>query len=122
MAESAATGAFEAVNARAPLVPRPGGLVVAVGGRGNHCRVDQRAYLDGDRLGFKLARHLIEQPLVEIMQEQLSPEAHEGGALRSGLMSSLYVRQIVPDAQQQGLEQGQRRPTRLAFVGGVDVN
>ena len=54
--------------------------------RSDYRCIHQRAFLDGDRLGFELACDLIEQDLVEPAPHQFPPEPHEGGALRRGLV------------------------------------
>ena len=72
----------------APFVSGPGGLRIPMAGRSDYGCIHQRAFLDGDRLGFQLACDLIEQDLVEPAPHQFPPEPYEGGALRCGLVSS----------------------------------
>jgi hypothetical protein len=78
-----------------------------------------------------------QQLRVEPAPDQFAPEAHERGALGRRLgrrkaaeppearpvverLRQPHVRQVVPDPEQQRLEQRQRRPGRLSFRSGMD--
>src|SRR5207342_242845 len=95
--------------------------------------------LDRDRLRSELSRHRVEQGLVQIPGDQVSPKAYEGGSLWRCLVSreateppkrrpviqgfgKLDVGQVVPDRQQKRLEQADRRPSRLSLHRRTDIS
>lgn len=123
---------LEAVHRRFALVLDPMRLAVLLAGRGDKGGIDERPPLDPDRPGLELSGDGLEQRLVQPTGRQHLAEADEGGALRRRLVAGeaaepteggpvverlgeLDVRQIVPNRKQHRLEQGQRRPGRLAL-------
>ena len=109
----------KAVNGRLSLVLDPAGIAVFLTGGGNDRGIDQRSGFDRDRLDFELCGHRLEQQTIQPLSNQGFAEADKGGALgrrlrareaaeppeRSSIikrLGQLYVRQVIPDRQQQG--------------------
>jgi hypothetical protein len=128
------------VHGLAAAVPGPARLAVAAdAGRRDQGGVHQRAGAHRHALRLELARDGLEQHPVQAAAGQLAPEADEGGALGRRLvggeaaepaearavvqrLGEPHVREVVPGRQQQGPEQRQRRPARLAFHRGGDAD
>ena len=80
---------FVAVHRLAPLVADPLGFGIMLdAGQRKQRRIYQRAGVDYHATGIKLTRDCLEQHPVQIQADQDAPEAHEGGALRRGLVCS----------------------------------
>jgi hypothetical protein len=105
---------------------------MADAGRRDQGGVHQSAGTDHDPTLIELTRDRLEQGPVQATAHQLGAEARKGGALRRPLMGGkaaepakagsvlegfgqAHVGQVVPGRQQEGAEERQRRPARLAL-------
>ncbi|WP_245243324.1 hypothetical protein, partial [Pararhodobacter sp. SW119] len=87
---------------------------------------------------LELPHHRLEQRRLQTACHQRPAEAHEGRPLRHSLtrreaaeppeirpvverLGQRHVRQVVPEPEQQRLEQRQRRPRRLPLRRGMDL-
>src|SRR2546429_7281489 len=135
---------LKAMRQRARAVLHPGSLFVALAGRADHRRVDERsnrgkrlrrgALADCGALRLKIARDCGKEALIEPMRDKQAAKAHEGGALGRLFIAGKTAKaakarpvtehlgqrdigKIVPRRKQQRLEHRQRRPGLLALGG-----
>jgi hypothetical protein len=110
---------LEAKDSSAAAMLGPGGFAVLVTRRSDHRGVDKSSGLDRDRLRSELSRHRVEQGLVQVPGDQVSPKAYEGGSLWRYLVSREAAEPPKRRPVIQGfgkLDVGQTKPSIAAFA------
>jgi hypothetical protein len=71
----------------AAFVLCPGRILITLGSRADHHRIDERPFAHASAIRFKIARDRLKQAAVETAGGKQAAETHEGGAFRSRLIA-----------------------------------